>query len=113
MHDGVGGWNTSLTSSAGKIGIGTTAPAVALDVKGELNVGAIASQGARLSSTAPDNFTLRTFTNTPNPNLTIGYGDGHARVDMTKENMVFNAGNIAITGHPIVLNSDLEVRGTQ
>ncbi len=43
-----------------------------LDVAGTIEFGA----NARLFSTAGDNFTLRTDSNSPNPNLVIGIGDG-------------------------------------
>ena len=49
-----------------------------------------------VSSGVGDNFVLRTKTNTPNPNWTIGYGNGSGGVDTTKEYLVSNAGTISI-----------------
>ena len=52
--------------------------------------------GAFLNSTVSDNFILRTQTNTPNPNWSIGYGDGSGSIDTTKEYLVSNAGTITV-----------------
>jgi len=49
-----------------------------------------------VSSGVGDNFVLRTKTNTPNPNWTIGYGNGSGAVDTTREHLVANAGTISL-----------------
>lgn len=49
-----------------------------------------------VSSGVGDNFVLRTKTNTPNPNWTIGYGNGSGAVDTTREYIFSNAGTISI-----------------
>jgi hypothetical protein len=59
--------------------------------------------GAKLYSTGEDNFKLITATNTPNPNLSIGYGDGAGSLDTTKEYIVLNGSAIK------VYNSDLKI----
>jgi len=72
-----------------------TISADGLDVNGTLEVGT-GSRGALLKSTAPDNFELRTYTNTPNPNLWIGYGNGSGGQDTSKEYISMNAGIIKL-----------------
>jgi hypothetical protein len=49
-----------------------------------------------VSSGVSDNFVLRTKTNTPNPNWTIGYGNGSGGVDTTREYLFSNAGTISL-----------------
>jgi len=49
-----------------------------------------------VSSGVSDNFVLRTKTNTPNPNWTIGYGNGSGGVDTTREYLFANAGTISL-----------------
>ena len=59
-----------------------------------------------VSSGVGDNFVLRTKTNTPNPNWTIGYGNGSGAVDTTREYIFSNAGTISInSGHLSVAGS--------
>jgi hypothetical protein len=52
--------------------------------------------GLQLTSSVSDNFKLFTKTNTPNPNWTIGYGNGSGAVDTTREYIFSNAGTISI-----------------
>jgi len=53
------------------------------------------TNGLRLGSTADDNFFLTTYTNTANPNWTLGYGNGSGGLDNTKEFITSNAGVIS------------------
>jgi hypothetical protein len=96
-------------------GIATTTPANGItaiidDGYGNLTLGS----GARLQSTAGDNFQLFTYTNTPNPNWAIGYGNGAGSIDTTKEYISANAGtftfgnaNIAVAGN-ILAGRDIQ-----
>ena len=89
--DGVAtAYNLLLQPSGGSVGIGTSSPDTKLDVNGVLEVGS-GSRGAQLSSSAGDNFVLKTYTNTPNPNLWIGYGDGSGGQDNSREYISMNA----------------------
>jgi len=79
---------------AGSVGIGTASPDNKLDVSGTLEVGT-GSRGAILQSGVGDNFQLFTYTNTPNPNWQIGYGNGAGSTDNTKEYITSNSGHIS------------------
>ena len=80
---------------SGSVGIGTSSPDEKLDVKGVLEVGT-GSRGAQFSSTVSDNFVLKTYTNTPNPNLWIGYGNGAGGQDNSREYIAMNGGKIML-----------------
>lgn len=85
----------------------------AFHVLGVLRFGAGA---AMLKSTAADNFLFITSTNTPNPNLIIGYGNGAGALDEAKENILLNAGaiylrlgNVIITDGKAIQWSDVNL----
>jgi hypothetical protein len=84
-----------VNATTGNVGIGTTAPDNKLDVNGVLEVGT-GPRGAILQSTYSDNFQLFTYTNTPNPNLWIGYGNGAGGQDTSREYISMNAGKIML-----------------
>ena len=108
-------WQSVLTpNSSGNVGIGTATPDNKLDVNGILEVGT-ASRGLQLMSSAPDNFTLMSYTNTPNTNWNIGTGNGAGALDTTHPYITSNgyislmSGNVGIgTASPAV---QLEVNG--
>lgn len=62
------------------------------------------SGNVRLQSTATDNFELFTNTNTPSPNIFIGYGDGAGNQDATKEHITITGGKIKINKGDLQLN---------
>lgn len=58
-----------------------------------------------LVSSNSDNFLLYTYSNVPNPNWLIGYGNGLGDVDYSKEYISSNAGTISITHGNLALNN--------
>lgn len=74
-----------------------------VNISGNVKFGA----GAYLYSSVNDNFTLHTQTNTPNPNLTIGYGNGRSAgtIDTSKEYFSMNGGEF------MFFNGNLSVSG--
>ena len=75
-----GSYTTVLTvrdnsDGTGNVGIGTTGPDSKLDINGPLEVGT-SDRGVMLTSSATDNFQLKTWDDNPNPNFYIGMGDG-------------------------------------
>jgi len=68
------------------------------------------SEGLLLKSTWDDNFTLITHTNTPNPNLVIGYGDGTGALDATLENIYLNDGVINLRQGHVKLTDGKELQ---
>lgn len=75
-----------------------------VNISGNIKFGA----GAYLYSSVNDNFTLHTQTNTPNPNLTIGYGQGIApgNIDGTKEYFTMNAGKFMFQNGRVGIKTD-------
>jgi hypothetical protein len=89
----------------GNVGIGTDNPNNRLDINGIIEIGG-GSRGMQISSSYPDNFYLKTFTNTPNPNLWIGYGDGSGGIDNTKEYLSMNAGRIMLLNGSVGIGTE-------
>jgi len=83
--------NNIYSNNSGNVGVGTNNPAQKLDVVGSIRFG---NGGGYLYSSVNDNLTLQTAANTPNPNLTIGYGKGSGAgiIDTAKEYFSMNAG---------------------
>ncbi len=97
--------NIVLLRDGGNIGIGTTTPDNKLDVNGKLEVGE-GPRGCLLQSSYNDNFQLFTFSNTPNPNWQIGYGNGTGGLDTTREYIYSNGGNFSFINSSIILDNN-------
>lgn len=110
---------THVANSLNIVGMGTSASARKINMWNEggletlgpvrmigaLEVGT-GTRGALLNSAVSDNLILTTYTNTPNPNVWIGYGNGAGGLDAAKEFFLMNGGKFMFLNGRVGIGTD-------